>query len=106
MLHIIAYGEDPPAMMHLSDGGHFENYGLLPLLKLRLPKIILVHGLETKSDDDFAKDIIMAMELARDIFGCSFTSINGNDVLTDIKIKFVEKKSRTYKFKVHYPGTY
>ena len=103
MLHIITYGKDPPAMMHLTDGGHFENYGLLPLLQKRLPKIILVHGLETKSDDDFAKDIIMAMELARDIFGCSFTSTDENDVLTDIKKKFVDKKSRTYEFKVHYP---
>jgi len=96
MLHIITYGENPPAMMHLSDGGHFENYGLLPLLKRRLPKIILVHGLETKSDDDFAKDIIMAMELARDVLGCSFTSTAGNDVLTHIKMELLIYASNWY----------
>jgi hypothetical protein len=126
MLNIITYGEKPPAMLHVSDGGHFENYGLLPLLKLRLPKILLVHGLEIKSDDDYARDIIVAMEHARKLFNCSFTSVAGNDVLndiekkygkdalnyinnqlggdvlTDIKNEFVGKCSRKYEFKVHY----
>ncbi|CAB4039870.1 Hypothetical predicted protein, partial [Paramuricea clavata] len=41
-LNIITDGETPLAMMHLDDGGHFENFGLLPLLKLRLPKILVV----------------------------------------------------------------
>jgi hypothetical protein len=88
MLNIITYGKEPPAMLHVSDGGHFENYGLLPLLKLRLPKILLVHGLEIKSDDDYARDIIVAMEHARKLFNCSFTSMAGNDVLNDIEEKY------------------
>ena len=90
-------------MLHLSDGGHFENYGLLPLLKMRLPKILVVHGMEISSDDDeYAKEIIEAMEHARKLFDCSFTSMTGGDVLTDIKKEFVEERSRTYKFKVRY----
>ena len=88
MLHIITYGENPPSMLHISDGGHFESYGLLPLLKLRLPKILLVHGLEIKSDDDYAKDIIVAMEHARKFLHCSFTSMTGNDVLVALEQKF------------------
>ncbi len=88
MLHLITYGEAPPAMLHISDGGHFENYGLLPLLKLRLPKILLVHGLEIKSDEDYARDIIVGMEHARRIFNCSFTSMAGNDVLDAIEEKY------------------
>ena len=88
MLNIITYGATPPAMMHVSDGGHFENYGLLPLLKERLPKILLVHGLEMKSDDDYAKDIIVAMEKARQYFNCSFTSMAGNNVLSDIEERY------------------
>ena len=88
MLHIITYGNEPPAMLHISDGGHFENYGLLPLLKLRLPKILLVHGLEIKSDDDYAKDIVVAMEHARKLFNCSFTSMMGNDVLHSVEEKY------------------
>ncbi|CAB3997939.1 Hypothetical predicted protein [Paramuricea clavata] len=90
-------------MMHLSDGGHFENYGLLPLLKLRLPKILVVNGSEIKSVDDYARDIIAAMEHARKLFNCSFTSMtDGTDVLTEIKNKFVGKHLRKYEFKVHY----
>ena len=90
-------------MLHLSDGGHFENYGMLPLLKMRLPKILVVHGMEIPSnDDEYAKEIIEAMEHARNLFNCSFTSMTGGDVLTDIKKKFVEKRSRKYEFKVHY----
>jgi hypothetical protein len=88
MLHIITYGEKPPAMLHVSDGGHFENYGLIPLLKLRIPKILLVHGLEIKSDNAYAKDIIVAMEHARKLFNCFFTSMAGNDVLNDIEEKY------------------
>ena len=108
ILSTITYGDTPPAMLHLSDGGHFENYGLLALLKLQLPKILLVHGLEMKSDDDYAKDIIVGMEHARNMLSCSFTSKDGKDVLADIQKKFVKpedgSRPRTYEFKVHYNG--
>ena len=103
LLRITTYGDIPPAMLHLSDGGHFENYGLLPLLKMRLPKILVVHGMKIPSDDDdYAIQIIEAMEHARKLFNFSFTSLTGGDVLTDIKKEFVEKRSRKYEFIVHY----
>ena len=93
-------------MLHLSDGGHFANYGLLPLLKLRLPKILLVNGLQIKCEDDYSKDIIVEMERAREMFNCSFTSMDGRDVLTDIQNKFVRPFNgilpRNYEFKVRY----
>ncbi len=101
--------------MHLSDGGHFENLGLLPLLKLRLPKILVVNGSYIKSDDDYETEIIRTMELARELFDCSFTSIVGDgksqlggDVLTDINNKYVHSKDapppRKFEFKVRYSG--
>ena len=107
LLNIITDGEAPPAMMHLSDGGHFENMGLLPLLKLRLPYILVVDGSHIPSDEDYAKEIVNVMEQAREILDCSFTSCDGGDVLTDIKNKYVKpedqsNKLRMYKFKVHY----
>lgn len=103
LLRITTYGKIPPAILHLSDGGHFENYGLLPLLKMRLPKILVAHGMEIPSDDDeYAKEIIEAMKYARKFFNCSFTSMTGGDVLTDIKKEFVEKRLRKYEFKVQY----
>ena len=93
-------------MLHLSDGGHFENYGLLPLLKLRLPKILVADGSHIKSDDQYGKEIIQIMKLAREILGCSFTAMDGGDVLTDIRNKYVHpedgKYPRMYEFKVHY----
>ncbi len=77
--------------MHLSDGGHFENLGLLPLLKLRLPKILVVNGSYIESDEDYATEIIRTMELARELFDCSFTSIIGDDLL-DQRLDEIDKK--------------
>ena len=105
LLSMIVYGETPPALLHLGDGGHFENYGLLVLLKMRLPKILVLHGLEIKSDEDYAKDIINGMELAREMFGCSFTAKDGGDVLTDLKNKYghcTGTPPRKYEFQVQY----
>ena len=117
LLNIITVGETPPAMMHLSDGGHFENMGLLPLLKLRLPYIMVVNGSHIPSDEEYAKEIVNAMEQAREILDCSFTTCDGDDVLTDIKNKYVKpeardqngeaesqnnERPRRYTFKVNY----
>lgn len=43
-MNIINVGPNPPAILSLSDGGHLENRGILPLLKLRLKKIVTVDG--------------------------------------------------------------
>ena len=74
---------------------------------MKLPKILILHGSEIKSDEDYAKDIINAMEHARKLFNCSFTTMNGSDVLTDLKNKYVncienETSPRKYEFKVQY----
>ena len=105
ILSIITHGETPPAMLHLSDGGHFENSGMLPLLKLRLQKILIVHGAEMKSNEDYAKDIIVGMDHARKMFNCSFVSMGGDDVLTAIQNEFVrpnDNAPRKFEFKVRY----
>jgi hypothetical protein len=108
LLNIITDGQTPPAVMHLSDGGHFENLGLLPLLKLRLPYILVVVGSHIQSDEEYAKEIINAMEQAREILDCSFTALEDQgdyDVLTDIKNNYVSpdhKFKRRYDFKVYY----
>lgn len=43
-MNIMNVGPNPPAILSLSDGGHLENRGILPLLKLRLKKIVTVDG--------------------------------------------------------------
>ncbi|XP_028408530.1 uncharacterized protein LOC114531087 isoform X1 [Dendronephthya gigantea] len=106
LLNFIHDGPKPPAMLHLSDGGHFENYGLLPLLKLRLPRILVADGSHIKSDDDYADEIIQIMNHAREILGCSFTAMDGGDVLADIRNKYINPEDgmypRMYEFKVRY----
>ena len=72
---------------------------------MRLPKILVLHGSEIKSDEDYAKDIINGMELAREMFGCSFTAKDGGDVLTGLKNKYVHctgTPPRKYEFQVRY----
>ena len=58
ILSIITYGENAPrALLHLSDGGHFENYGLLVFVKDEIAQdTYFVHGAEIKSDKDYGKD--------------------------------------------------
>ena len=93
-------------MLHLSDVGDVENLAILPLLKRRLQRIVVVDGGYTKTDSSYGDVLVRALELARKKLNCSFLSENGSDVLRDIKEKFVYKapgqQPRSYRFKVHY----
>ena len=84
-------GPNPPAVLSLSDGGHVENLGILPLLKLRLKKIIAVDGGRTLSDLDYGQELLLALDLARKKLGCSFLGMDGRDIAEDIRDKFVER---------------
>ena len=91
-LGIVNVGASPPPIMHISDGGHFENLGLLPLLQLRLPKIVIVNGGSCESDEAYGVDLKTAIELAREKLRCSFSGMDGRDIMEDIRANFVEKK--------------
>ena len=99
-------GPVPPAILRLSDGGHIENLALLPLLKRRLQRIVVVNGGHTASDSAYADDLVHALGLARDKLNCYFISSDGRDVIQDVKDKFVRKppgeQPRSYRFKVDY----
>ena len=82
-------GPNPPAVLSLSDGGHVENLGILPLLKLRLKKIIAVDGGRPLSDLDYGRVLLLALDLAREKLGCSFLGMDGRDIAEDIRDKFV-----------------
>lgn len=45
-------GPSPPALLSLSDGGRLEKFGLLPLLKKRLKRILIVDGSFIVNDED------------------------------------------------------
>ncbi|XP_068720032.1 uncharacterized protein [Montipora capricornis] len=102
---VVNVGPTPPPVLHLSDGGHFENLGILPLLKRRLEKIVVVDG-GAPSEEGPAKDLIMALQKGREILRCSFTGLTGQDVYKDIRVKVIDKppgkQPRSYRFKVEY----
>ena len=88
---IIHHGSTAPPVLFLSDGGHFENFGLLPLLKLRLKKIVLVNGGFTENDSTYGDDLLRALDLSRQKLRCSFLGLDGRDVAEDLRSKFVDK---------------
>ena len=99
MAGIVNVGPAPPTILRISDGGHIENFGLLPLLQLRLPKIVVVNG---GFHPDYGVELLYALQMAREKLRCSFTGIDGRDVIEDVRANFVEKKPgeqpRSYKY--------
>jgi len=92
MFGIIDEGPLPPPILRISDGGHFENLALLPLLKRRLPKLVIVSGSSCESDEDYGNELKIATELARKKLRCSFSGLDGRDIMEDIRANFVEKE--------------
>ena len=92
-------GPAPPTILRISDGGHIENFGLLPLLQLRLTKIVVVNG---GYDADYGVELLYALQMARERLRCSFTGMDGRDVIEDVRANFVETKPgeqpRSYKY--------
>ena len=96
----------PPPIMLLSDGGHVENLGLLPLLKKRLKKIIVVDGGYKEDQKLYGESLLNALTLARTKLNCSFISVskrgadsrgasdddNDFDVITDLMNTFVKPR--------------
>lgn len=98
-------GPMPPPVMLLSDGGHVENLALLPLLKKKLKKIIVVDGGYKNDEKLYGESLLNALMLARKKLNCSFLSEEGGDVISDLLEKFVnpaetEQKPRSYRFVV------
>ena len=95
-------GPMPPPVLLLSDGGHVENLAILPLLKRRLPRIVVVDGGYKDEEKLYAESILNAMKLARIKLNCSFVSEDGHDVISDLMDKFVKPRTgeypRYYKF--------
>lgn len=92
MLSKINTGPAPPPIMLLSDGGHFENLALLPLLKKRLKKIIVVDGGYKDNKKLYGESLLNAMMFARTKLNCSFISKDGGDVISDLNDTFVKLK--------------
>lgn len=99
-------GPSPPALLSLSDAGRLEKYGLLPLLKKRLKRILIVDGSFIKNDEDYAKYILKSMDQARQELNCEFVGLGGRDVKEEMRKKYVDvprgHQPRHYQFEVQY----
>jgi len=95
-------GPIPPPILLLSDGGHVENLAILPLLKKRLLKIVVVDGGFKHEEKLYGVGLLDALMLARTKLNCSFVSEDGHDVISDLLEKFVKPKAegnpRYYKY--------
>ena len=106
-LNIENIGPMPPPVMLLSDGGHVENLAILPLLKKKLKKIIVVDGGYYSNEMKYGKDLLRALMLARRDLNCSFIGQGGRDVISDLLENFVrlqqpdEKKTTTFQVRVY-----
>ncbi|XP_078369692.1 uncharacterized protein LOC144653543 [Oculina patagonica] len=106
LLFVPNEGPSPPPVLRLSDGGHIENLAILPLLKKRLEKIVVVDGGHKVNDKEWGNSLLKALSLAREKLHCSFIGLDGRDVIEDVKETFVNKpqghQPRSYRFKVYY----
>ena len=111
LLRVSNIGPVPPALLALSDAGRIEKYGLLSLLKLRLPKILIVDGSFIPDDKKYATYLLKSLELARKELHCEFVGVGGRDVLEEIQKKYVDpgavdpnakQQPRSYRFIVRY----
>ena len=95
-------GPIPPAVLLLSDGGHYENLAILPLLQRKLKRIVVVDGGYKDENDKYGDSILDALKLARTNLNCSFYNEDGKDVITDLMRSFVNpqkrKKPHCYKY--------
>ena len=104
------HGPNPPPVLSLSDGGHIENLGILPLLKLRLKTIIAVDGGLAISDKAYGKSLLIALDMARKELGCSFLGMDGRDITEDIRDNFVERspgsQPSSYRYDMEVTSTF
>ncbi|XP_065183607.1 uncharacterized protein LOC135814415 [Sycon ciliatum] len=108
-LDIEAIGLEAPSVFSASDGGHIENLGLLPLLHRRCKRIVIADGGSYADRKDVAGALMMALEMARTWLQCSFTGMDGGDIMFDIRQKLISPALRRcgqphgYRFKVLFP---
>ena len=87
-------GPIPPAVLLLSDGGHYQNLAILPLLQRKLKRIVVVDGGHKDKKDKYGDSILDALKIARTKLNCSFYNEDGKDVITDLMRSFVNPQKR------------
>jgi len=106
-LEIVHVGDkgEIPNYFYLSDGGHFENLGLLPLLQRKVKTIVIADGSNDEQQD--CLELFNALDFGREKLGCHFLHFENKqdtDLYTDFFEKFrgKDKTLRSYRFRVKY----
>jgi len=106
LLGVVNVGPTPPPILSLSDGGHVENLGILPLLKRKLERIVVINAGCVNEDLGLAHSLLYALNQAREKLHCSFSAEDGRDVHEGIRVAVIDrlpgKQPRSYRFKVEY----
>ncbi|XP_065188866.1 uncharacterized protein LOC135819565 isoform X2 [Sycon ciliatum] len=76
-------GKYPDFVLNLSDGAHLDNLGLLPLLRRRTSKIVLLDA-SAYYTGDHSELLTVAMDFARQWLECRFKTLTGEDVDEDL----------------------
>ena len=108
MFSKINVGPMPPPILLLSDGGHFENLAILPLLQRRLSRIVVVDGGYEEDQRLYGDSLLDALMLVRTNLNWSLLSEDGQDidVISDLLEKFGKPQAlgnpRYYKLVAFY----
>ena len=75
-------------------------------MKKRLRKIVVVDGTSTEHGLIVSSQLLRSLDLARKKLRCSFSAMDGRDIVEDLRSKLDEMpqhhKPRYYKFRVEY----
>jgi len=97
-----------PGFLYISDGGHIENFGLLPLIRRKCRLIIISDG--SHDPNETCEPLMETLIMAEERLYCSFFSKDINQSVThQLKTEFIgnENRSRFINFRVRYDdGTF
>jgi len=90
-----------PDYLYVSDGGHLENFGFLPLIRRQCSLIVIADGSQDVSEG--CQSLLLSIQMAEQRLHCSFYTENQKSIALAINTEFAgRRKQRIFKFKVRY----
>eukprot|EP01138_Halocafeteria_seosinensis_P005865 gb/GECG01005995.1/.p1 GENE.gb/GECG01005995.1/~~gb/GECG01005995.1/.p1 ORF type:complete len:1152 (+),score=73.79 gb/GECG01005995.1/:1-3456(+) len=116
---LLGYGneqEEVPAQLHLSDGGHTDSVGVIPLFCRRCDEIYIAYGGEDADGKGMEEQIMQSLTCAEQTLGCSFhvpndtavTEDGRNVPISDIRTALYHLSQKTFPEDAHpfYPDAF
>jgi len=77
LLRLVRIKDNWPHYLFLSDGGHLENYGMLPLLRRRCKRIFVCDG--TQDVKGICKELFKCLRMAEQRLYCCFLALDSEE---------------------------